>query len=157
MSREELHAQHERLTAQVARVLEQTPHSQAHSPELRELVDKLQALTQQYDQKLAEAEAQIAQLKRELFGPKADRLTREQQDQFEQLVQDMEAQTQRPAPESNEVLHDEEPTGGREKQRRPRVRHPLPVHLEIETVTIEPELQPCPCCGKMPARIGEEM
>ena len=157
MSREELHAQHERLTAQVARVLEQTPHSQAHSPELRELVDKLQALTQQYDQKLVEAEAQIAQLKRELFGPKADRLTREEQDQFEQLVQDMEAQTQRPAPESDEVLHDEEPTGGREKQRRPRVRHPLPVHLETETVTIEPELGPCPCCGKIPARIGEEI
>ena len=157
MSREELHAQHERLTAQVARVLEQTPHSQAHSPELRELVDKLQALTQQYDQKLAEAEAQIAQLKRELFGPKADRLTREEQDQFEQLVQDMEAQTQQPAPESNEILRDEEPAAGREKQRRPRVRHPLPVHLETETVTIEPELGPCPCCGKIPARIGEEI
>ena len=77
MSREELHAQHERLTAQVARVLEQMAPLEAQNPELRELVDKLQALTQQYDQKLVEAEAQIAQLKRELFGPKADRLTHE--------------------------------------------------------------------------------
>jgi len=37
------------------------------------------------------------------------------------------------------------------------VRHPLPVELETETVTIEPDLSPCPCCGKMPGRIGEEV
>ena len=157
MSREELHAQHERLTAQVARALEQMAPLQAQNPELRELLQGLQALAQEYDHKLAEAEAQIAELKRELFGPKADRLTREEQDQFEQLVQDMEAQTQRPDPESNEVLLDEEPAGGHKKQRRPRVRHPLPVHLETETVTIEPELEPCPHCGEMPVQIGEEV
>ena len=86
MNRKELRAEHERLTAQIERVLEQLPPLEAHNPELRELVQGLQALTREYDQKLAEAEAQIAQLKRELFGPKADRLTREQQDQFEQLV-----------------------------------------------------------------------
>ena len=157
MSREELRAQHERLRTQVARVLEQSPQRQAQNSELRELFEKLQALTQEYDQKLAEAEAQIAELKRELFGPKADRLTREEQDQFEQLVQDMEAETKRPASESHEVLLDEEPAERQGKQRRPRVRHPLPVHLETETVTIEPDPQPCPCCGQMPARIGEEV
>jgi transposase len=155
MSREELRAQHERLRAEIARVLEQR---EAQIPELRELVEKLQALTQEYDQRLAEAEDQIAQLKRELFGPKAERLTREQQEQFEQLVQDMEAETERPAPESDEVLLDEAPAAGRAKpRRRARVRHPVPVHLETETVTIEPELEPCACCGKMPGRIGEEI
>lgn len=157
LSREELRAEHERLAAQVARVLEQSPQWQAQSPELPQLLQSLQALTQEYEHKLAEAEAQIAELKRELFGPKADRLTREEQDQFDQLIQDMEAETHRPAPEANEVLVDEEPGKGRQEQRRPRVRHPLPVHLETETVTIEPELKPCPCCGKMPARIGEEI
>ena len=157
MSREELRAQHERLRAEVARVLEQMPQSGTQNPELRELVQGLQALAQEYEHKLAEAEAQIAQLKRELFGPKADRLTREEQDQFEQLLQDVEAETKRPPAESNEVLLEEEPAEGRDKQRRPRMRHPLPVHLETETVTIEPDLQPCPCCGQMPARIGEEV
>ena len=157
MSREELRAEHERLKEQVARVLERMPQSQAQNPQLRELVEKLQALTQQYEQKLAEAEDQIAQLKRELFGPKADRLTREQQDQFEQLVQDMEADTKRPAPESNQVLLGEEPAAEREQHRRARVRHPLPTGLETETVTIEPQLQPCACCGQMPACIGEEI
>jgi hypothetical protein len=38
-----------------------------------------------YDEKLTEAEAQIADLKRELFGPKADRLTPEQQEQLSKL------------------------------------------------------------------------
>jgi len=157
MSRDELRAEHERLTAQLARVLEPKPQWEAQSPELRQLVERLQALAQEYDQKLAEAEAQIAELKRELFGPKADRLTRKEQDQFDQLIQDMEAETQRPAPEGNEVLVDEEAGKGHPEQRRPRVRHPLPVHLETETVTIEPQLHLCPGCGKMPARIGEEI
>ena len=38
-----------------------------------------------------------------------------------------------------------------------RVRHPLPDHLETETVTIEPEEKICPCCGKPLERIGEEV
>ena len=29
--------------------------------------------------------------------------------------------------------------------------------METETVTIEPELKPCPHCGNMPERIGEEV
>ena len=33
----------------------------------------------------------------------------------------------------------------------------MPAHLETETVTIEPEIAPCLCCGKMPERIGEEV
>jgi transposase len=154
MSREELRAQHERLIVQVGSVLEQKPPLQAQQAEL---VQALQALAQEYDRKLAEAEAQIAELKRELFGPKADRLTREQQKQFDQLVKDVEVQNQQPAAESDEILFDQEPAEGRKKQRQPRVRHSLPVQLETQTVTLEPQLQPCACCGKMPAQIGEEI
>ena len=51
------------------------------------------------------------------------------------------------------------------RSRRPRrVRHPLPAHLETETITLEPEgitLEPeptaCPRCAKVPRRIGEEV
>lgn len=157
MNHEQLRAEHQRLKEQVAQVLERMPQWEAQHPELRQLVQALQALAQEYDHKLAEAEAQIAQLKRELFGPKADRLTREEQQQFEQLVQDVEAETKRPPSEADEVLLEEEPAKGRERQRRARVRHALPVNLETETVTIEPELAPCPCCGGMPARMGEEI
>ena len=69
-------------------------------------------------------EAQIAELKRELFGPKADKLTPEQQDQMNQLIQDMEAEAQQPGSESDEVLVGEESGKRREKQRRRCVRHP---------------------------------
>ncbi|MBM3791174.1 MAG: IS66 family transposase, partial [Acidobacteria bacterium] len=66
----------------------------------------------------------------------------------------------RPAAASDGVLDDDE-EGQKKKRsraaRRRSARHPLPVHLETETVTIEPELTPCPCCGKMPVRIGEEV
>ncbi len=157
MNHEELRAEYERLKAQVAQVLEQCAQLAGQNPQLRELLEKLQALAQQYEHRLVEAEAEITRLKRELFGPKADRLTREQQDQFEQLLQDVQADTRRPPAESNEVLVDEEQQEERNSQRRPRLRHALPEQLETETVTIEPELKPCPGCGKMPVRIGEEI
>jgi len=91
----------------------------------------VQTLLQAYDQKLAEARAQIAQLERELFGPKSERLTREQQEQMHQLLQDVEAEGQRPGAESAEVLESKE-AEKRPPQRRRGVRHPLPAHLKIE-------------------------
>ena len=97
----------------------------------------------------------LPQLKRELFGPKADRLTPEQQDQMNQLLDDMEAESEQPAPDSDQRARGR---GAAEAlQPPPQTRHPLPVDLETETVTIEPDLAPCPCCGKMPGRIGEEV
>jgi transposase len=158
LSREELRAEHERLQAQVARVLETMAPFEAQHPQLREVLERLQSLAREYEQQLAQAEAQIAQLKRELFGPKADRLTREEQEQFEQLIEDVEAETKRPAAECTEVLlEQEEPAEERARERPRRLRHPLPADLETETVTLEPELEPCPCCGATPVRIGEEI
>ena len=66
MSREKLHAEYERLKEQVAQLLQQKPQSETGIDEARQLLEKLQALTQEYDEKLSEAEAQIAELKREL-------------------------------------------------------------------------------------------
>lgn len=152
MSGKDLRADYARLAQQTAEVLSGQPVTDER---LRPLLEQFRILTEEYDQKLREAQAEIAELKRELFGPKADRLTPEQQDQMKQLIQDMEAESQRLAPDSNQVLDEEEPAK-RAKRRRP-VRHPLPVELETETVTIEPELVPCSCCGKMPGRIGEEV
>jgi len=161
MSHDELRAERERLKRQVEQLLAEKPQPWSDNVELRHLLEKLQALTQEYDEKLTEAEAQIAELKRELFGPKADRLTPEQQEQLSRLNQDLEADAQRPDAASDGVL-DEDEEGQKKKKhsrtaRRRGARHPLPAHLETETVTIEPEIKPCPCCGKMPERIGEEI
>jgi len=161
MSHEELRAVHQRLKAQVAELLKADASKETRNPSVHQLLEDMQALTQEYDEKLTEAEAQIAELKRELFGPKADRLTPEQQEQLSKLNQDLEAEAQRPDSASDGVLDEDEGDQKKEKQRRTTrrrgARHPLPAHIETETVTIEPELAPCPCCGKMPVRIGEEV
>jgi transposase len=156
MTHDDLRAERERLKQQVAKLLGQKSTAESDNAELHELLEKLQALTQVYDEKLTEAEAQIADLKRELFGPKADRLTPEQQEQLSKLNEDLQSEAQRQGAASEGVLEEEEE---KKKHRRAvrRVRHPLPEHLETETVTIQPEVAPCPRCGNIPERIGEEV
>jgi septal ring factor EnvC (AmiA/AmiB activator) len=89
MSDDELRAEYEKLKVQVAQGQERKSPGEAESSALRELLERVQTLLRAYDQKLAEARAQIAQLERELFGPKSERLTREQQEQMHQLLQDV--------------------------------------------------------------------
>ena len=69
----------------------------------QELAQRQQELARQ-EQLLAEARTYIAELKRQLFGPKADKLTPEQEEQLRQLTGDLCEQAQRPAPLSQEVL-----------------------------------------------------
>jgi transposase len=159
MSHDELRAAHERLKSQVAELLETHPLQETENPDLRLLLTKLQALTEEYDHKLTELETELAELKRELFGPKSDRLTPEQQEQLSTLNKDLEADAQRPDAASDGVLDEEEEDEEQKKRTRKRRggRHPLPTHIETETITLEPELVPCDCCGKMPERIGEEV
>jgi transposase len=145
MSYEKLQGQYERLKKQTERLL-------AENVALR---GQLQAQKQEYEQRLAEAQAQIDELRRQLFGSKADRLTPEQEEQLKQLDQDIQDEAQRPGPVSDEILGSEATKG--HKTRRRRVRHPLPVHLETETITIEPEQKICPCCGKSLHKIGEQV
>ncbi len=108
MSHEELRAAHQRLKAQLAEILNADASKETDDPALRQLLEQLQTLTQEYDEKLTEAEAQIAELKRELFGPKADRLTPEQQEQLSKLNQDIESEAQRPDAASDGVLDEDE-------------------------------------------------
>lgn len=108
-----------------------------------ELVEQVLALEEQLRQKeeqLAEAQAFIAELKRQLFGPKAEKLSREEQAQIDEIVSDLREQRQRPEPLSKQVLEQE-----RKAQRQRRSpRHPLPIKLETETVILEPEIRSCP-------------
>ena len=159
MNHDELRDAHQRLKAQVAELLEAHLAQETGNPDLKLLLAKLQALTEQYDHKVTELEAELAELKRELFGPKSDRLTPDQQEQLSALSQDLESEAQRPDAASDGVLDEDEEDEKQKKRpkRRRGGRHPLPAHLETETITIEPELSPCPCCGRMPERIGEEV
>ena len=111
------------------------------------------ARLREVEAKLAEALAENAELKRQLFGPKADRLSPEQEQQLQTVAADLQDQQQRPAPLSTEFLEEEKAA----KPRVPRLRHPMPVHLETVTEVIEPapEDKICERCG--PKRcIGQE-
>jgi transposase len=113
------------------------------------------ALEQQLRQKeeqLTEAQAFIAELKRQLFGSKAEKLSPEQEAQVEQIVDDLREHEQRPEPVIQQVLQEERK---KQRQRRPP-RHPLPIELETETVILEPKITSCFCCGPL-RRIGEEV
>jgi hypothetical protein len=71
--------------------------------------------------KLAAAQAQIAELRRQLFGSKAEKLSPEQQAQMAELASDLQHEAQQPPPLSREVLEEE-----RRDQCRRRKRNFVP-------------------------------
>jgi transposase len=138
----ELQSEHEQL-------LRRTGELEVHSAHLCALKEGLEA-------QLQEVLAELAELKRQLFGQKAERLTREEEAQLTELAADLQEQARRDPPASDEVLEDEAEADPSRKRTRRR-RHPLPEHLERQTVVVEPErLDRCSECGQIPGCIGEE-
>ena len=111
-------------------------------------------------QQLAEAQAIIADLKRELFGAKADKLNEEQEEQLRQLLGDAQEQSQRPPPISREVLEEaiaKERAEQRQRAKERRRHHLPPVELEKQQVILEPEDKICPASGQERIGIGQEV
>lgn len=115
---------------------------------------------QQKAQQLAEAQAIIADLKRELFGAKADKLNEEQEEQLRQLLGDAQEQSQRTASLSQEVLEEalaQERADQRQRAKERTRRHLPPVELEKQQAILEPEDKLCPTSGQERPRIGQEV
>ena len=136
-------------------------------PELLEYVCQLQEQADQQrrslieqQQLLAEARTYIAELKRQLFGPKADKLNPEQEEQLRQVAGDLQEHNQRPPPVSRDVLEPDQPPPDKEKLKRElrQRRHPLPaVQLEVQRVVLEPADKVCGTCQESGRKIGEEV
>ena len=129
---------------------------------LQELAREPLALVDQIldlEAKLAAAQAQIAELRRQLFGSKAEKLSLDEQAQMDELASDLQEEVQKPPPLSQEVLEEERRDQRRCRAERRPVRHPVPPVVEIETVTLEPapEEKLCLHCGRPKQRIGEEV
>jgi transposase len=88
---------------------------------------------------------QIARLKRMQFGRSSEKLNA-QIEQLELIVEDLEEEQARTAPE---------PVAQAKAPKQP-VRRPLPEHLPRETVRHEPE-PGCPDCGNALKQIGEDV
>ena len=111
-------------------------------------------------QQLAQAQAIIADLKRELFGAKADKLNEQQEEQLRQLLGDAQEQSQRTAPLTQEVLEEALAQDRAEQRQRTKERtrrHLPPVELEKQQIVLEPEDKLCPISGQERPRIGQEV
>lgn len=125
----------------------------------QELTVARQELRQKAEQ-LAQAQALIAELKRELFGAKADKLNAQQEQQLRQLLEDVQEQNQRPPPLSRELVEEtvtQERAEQRQRAKERRRRHLPPVELEKQQVILEPPDKLCPQSGEPRTRIGQEV
>ena len=147
MSHEALVRECARLRLEAERLAAEAAALQADNTTLRGALDEARTA-------LEEARTLIADLRRQLFGVKADRLTPEQEAQMLALQQDVVAAVERPRPVSDEVLADERRVTRKRRRRPPRGG---PVTIETETITLEPDVTTCPCCGEPLRRIGEEV
>ncbi len=109
----------------------------------------------QLQDQLAQARAYIAELKQQLFGPKADKLTPEQEEQLQQLTGEAMAQAQRPPPLSQEVLEAQTPQD-KDKAKGRRRRQTQPVQLEVRRQVLEPEDKTCVHCQRDRPALGQE-
>jgi len=109
----------------------------------------------QLQDQLAQAQAYIAELKQQLFGPKADKLTPEQEEQLRQLAGEVAEQANRPPPLSQEVLEPED--SGKQAPKRPGRGQLPPVTLEVRREVLEPPDKTCLHCQRERPRIGEEI
>jgi transposase len=119
---------------------------------LEDVLRRQQEELQKKEEQLAEARAFLEELKRQLFGSKAEKLSPEQEAQVQEIFDDLREQQKRPEPISQQVLEEER----KAQQRRRPPRNPIPVQLETQTEIIEPEITSCSCCGPL-KRIGEEV
>jgi transposase len=93
----------------------------------------------------------IAKLRRERFGPSAERSSK-LLDQLELQLEELEAS----ATEDELAGADQDRTVVPSLTRKKPVRAPLPEHLPRERVVI-PALAACPCCGGKLAKLGEDV
>jgi len=150
-------AQERQLAAEKQQILIEQEHLLTEHQQ--RLAEKDQLLAER-DQLLAEARAQIAELKRQLFGPKADKLNAEQEEQLRQLTEDVQEAVQRPAPLSQDFLEEQLAEKERTQQQvlRRKRRHPLPaVQLEVQRLVLEPADKDCGVCHGAGRLIGEEI
>lgn len=127
--------------------------------QLQEQLQNREQALREKEQLLTQAQALIADLQRELFGAKADKLDAQQEEQLRQLVGDVQEQNQRPPPLSQEVLAEALAQAGAEQrqQAKERRRSLPPVQLEKQQVILEAEDRRCPHSGLERKRIGQEV
>jgi transposase len=152
----ELQVEKARAEQEASRILCEKVQIEKQTTVLRAEHARVVTLKEGLEAQLKEALLELAELKRQLFGEKTEKLTPEEERQLAEVAADLQEQAQRDPPASDGVLETEPGEKEAPKPTRRR-RHPIPEHLEREKVVLAPEnLTPCVRCGKPPVCIGEE-
>ena len=123
------------LRAEVARLLAENraleakqAQLEAEGAQLRAEQARLRVLNEGLQGQLHEVLLEVAELKRQLFGEKSEKLTPEEESQMAEVAADLQEQLQRGPPASDDVLEDEAEDQSKEppKKRTRRGRHPMP-------------------------------
>jgi hypothetical protein len=157
MSGDEVVAAYHRLCAQQVVRDAEAAQWRAAAAEFEGRAAQWQAENEHLREAVDDARALIDDLRRQVFGPKADRLTPEQEEQLKQILRDLKAAAARPRPASDEMLTEDEQRKTTPTDRCRRPRQPVPTHLETKTTVIEPADKTCPRCGSPGHKIGEEV
>lgn len=166
MSSQELQARAQELAEQLQHLEQQHQDLRAQHRSLqaeeqihRELLATREATIAEQQSTILEQKSLIEQLRRLLFGPTSEKLSAEQEEQLAEVAQDLSGQTQGPEADSQQILEAEEPLveDPPRSRRRRGGRHPMPVHLEVQTTVLEPEQAHCEHCGQLGQEIGQEV
>ncbi len=115
------------------------------------LIQQLLEQHQEQSQTIQGLEHQLQQLLRRLYGRSAEKIDPAQQVLFAEMLQQLQAQPPAPPPPA--------PSPRRDTTPHPHGRRRLPADLprEQKLIDLPEEDKPCPCCGKMRQRIGQEI
>jgi transposase len=111
-------------------------------------------LIAQLSQQLHQAQWQVAQYKKQLFGPKADKVPAQERLSKEQMLLSMFPPVSEPPATQDVALPEAAPSQVPEPKRAPR--NPQPKVVETVVERIEPEEKVCSHCGKTKCEIGCE-
>lgn len=101
----------------------------------------------------AQLEHQLQQLLRRLYGHSAERIDPNQQVLFAELLGQLQSQQPAPVPPPPATAPSPKPAGHNGHGRR---RLPADLPRERRVIDLPEDQKPCPCCGKMRVKIGEE-
>jgi len=119
---------------------------------IAQLLEQLKDVRRENDQ----LEHQLQQLLRRMYGRSSERIDPNQQTLFAELLQQIQAQQPQPVPQPTTPPA---PAPASKPSNNGHGRRRLPADLPRERIEKDlPEDQkPCPCCGKMRVKIGEEV
>ena len=119
------------------------------------MIQQLIAQQTEKDRTIHSLEYQLQQLLRRLYGRSAERIDPNQQVLFAEMLQQLQSQQPQPPAPTPPSVAATTPSANPNGHGRRRLPADLP--REPKVIDLPEDQKPCPCCGKMRQKIGEEI